>query len=180
MKIIKQGEQRGRKTGRLPIYVYLGYLLICTLLLTGVSFANYVSTSTASDSACVAKGMVTVSYDESKTEIEMSGPSDHGGVTESSFTFDVTNNDSEVAIRYDVVVTLEESLPDGVTMKLDGKNGEVEDNNIYTFSNMGTFQAGVNDIKTHTLSFTGDFSIYQTVGEFSYPVEISIRSEQID
>lgn len=179
MKIIKQCEQRNKRKGRLPIYVYLGYLLICTLLLTGVSFASYVSTSTASDSACVAKGMVTVSYDENNTEIEMSRPSDDG-IDTREFTFQVSNNASEVAIRYDVVVTLDTPLPDGVTMTLDGRECSGANDNTYTFSNIGTFEAGVNGIKEHKLVFTGDFRVYQTEGEHMYPVTILILSEQID
>lgn len=178
MKIIKQCEQRNKRKGRLPIYVYLGYLLICTLLLTGVSFASYVSTSTASDSACVAKGMVTVSYSDD-TEIEMSRPDDDGVETR-EFSFQVSNNASEVAIRYDVVVTLDIPLPDGVTMTLDEQPCSGSDNNVYIFPNMGTFQAGVNDIKTHTLSFTGDFTEMPSETDEIYTINISIHSQQID
>lgn len=163
------------KRGRLPLHVYLVYLLVCTFLLTGVSFSRYISTSTAGDSARAAKGLVTVSYDEGSTKVELSND-----VIAKDFSFSVSNGDSEVAIRYDLVIELDEALPDGVTMKLDGDVCSGTAGNTYHFSNVGKFEAGVPETNTHTLSFIGDFAVYNTDGSVTYPVTISVLSEQID
>lgn len=180
MKSIKQYEQKEKKSRRrLPLHVYLTYLLVCTFLLTGVSFSRYISSASGSDSARVAAGVVTVNYDGQNTEFEMTPPQDYG-VEERTFQFQVSNVNSEVAIRYDVVVTLDKPLGSGVTMTLDGTECSGISNNTYTFTNMGTFEAGVMESKTHTLLFKGDFMQISEGTDDTYQVQISIRSQQID
>lgn len=179
MKIIKQSVQTKKIKGRLPPYVYLSYLMVCTFLLTGVTFSRYISSANGSDSARVAAGTVTVGYDANNTAFEMTPPSDYG-VEKREFQFNVSNNISEVAIQYDVVVTLGKPLETGVTMILDGKECSGSTNNIYTFSNMGTFKAGVEETKMHTLLLEGDFMEIPSGTDDTYNIEISIRSQQID
>lgn len=43
-----------RKKGKLPIHLYLIYMIIATLLFTGVTFSSYVSTSEGGDEVQVA------------------------------------------------------------------------------------------------------------------------------
>lgn len=180
MKTIKQYEQKEKKSRRrLPLHVYLAYLLVCTFLLTGVSFSRYISSASGSDSARVAKGVVTVRYDDSTT-VNLVRPSGDGLETE-EFSFSVTNSISEVAIQYDVVVTLDKPLGKGVTVKLDGNAGNVKnEGKEYEFSNMGMFEAGVSTTKTHTLSFVGDFDTIIPGTDDTYNIQITIRSQQID
>lgn len=175
---IRQTEPSPKSRPHLPLHVYLSYLLIGTFLLTGVSFARYISFADGSDSARVAAGTVVVTYD-GDAAIEMIRPTDDGILME-NFNFYVSNSGSEVAIQYDLVVELDAPLPDGVTMTLDGEPCEGNSDNIYTFTNMGTFAAGVETINPHTLTFTGDFSEYQTPGVFTYPITISVLATQID
>lgn len=163
----------------LPLPVWLAYLLVCTLLLTGVSFARYITTASGSDAARVAAGLVTVDYDDTN-EIKLVRPSTDGLLTE-NYKFTVSNGSSEVAIRYDVVVTLDKPLNSGVTMTLDGQTGtETGDRKQYEFTNMGTFAAGENDTYTHTLSFTGNFDTISSGTDDTYNIKILIRSRQID
>lgn len=164
----------------LPLPVWLAYLLVCTLLLTGVSLARYITTADGSDAARVASGLVTVSYGENTTQMEMVRPPDDGVLTE-DFKFTVSNNSSEVAIRYDVVVTLDKALGEGVTMTLDEKKGtKTDEGKQYEFANVGTFAAGENKTDTHTLSFTGDFMEIPSETDNTYNIQISIRSRQVD
>lgn len=179
MRIKEKNNQSQRRLFPLPLYVYLSYLVICTLLLTGISFSRYISSANGSDSARVAKGVVTVSYDENSTKLEMIRP-EEDGVETRAFPFEVSNGTSEVAIQYDVVVKLNQALQDGVTMKLDDMECSESTNNTYTFSNMGTFEAGVSDTKTHTLSFAGDFNDIRPGTDDTYQITISIHSHQID
>lgn len=175
---IRQTESSQKSRLHLPLHVILAYLLVCSLLLTGVSFSRYISSEGGSDNARVAAGAVVVSYDDD-TIVEMMRPEDDGTLTE-DFHFSVSNTVSEVAIQYDLVVKLDNPLPDGVSMALDGTSCTDSGDHTYTFANMGTFAAGVEATHTHTLSFTGDFGIYQTPGEVEYPVTISVLAEQID
>lgn len=179
MRIKEKNKQSKRRLFPLPLYVYLIYFMVCTLLLTGISFSGYVSTSAGSDSASAAAGLVTVSYDENSTKLNMIRPSNDGVLVE-NFTFDVSNNISEVAIRYDVVVTLNQPLRNGVTMRLDGVECSGNTNNMYKFSNIGTFEAGVKKTNTHTLSFAGDFDTISPGTDDTYDIQIKINSQQID
>lgn len=180
MKISKQCQPKNQRLKRLPVHVYLAYLLVCTLLLTGVSFSRYISSASGRDNARVAAGVVTVRYDDNTNNIEMIRPSNDGVRTE-RFNFSVSNGVSEVAIRYDVVVTLDQALKNGVTMQLDDGTGSVsDDKKTYTFPNAGTFEAGVSGTKTHTLSFAGDFDTILPGTDDTYQIEIAIRSQQID
>lgn len=165
----------------LPLPVWLAYLLVCTLLLTGGSLARYITTADGSDATRVASGLVTVSYDEHNTSFLMDAPSNYSELQKSEFTFEVSNGTSEVAIRYDVVVTLDKALGEGVTMTLDEESGaETDEGKQYEFANVGTFAAGVEQTNTHTLSFAGDFNTIKLGTEALYNIQISIRSRQID
>lgn len=179
MKSIEQYEQKEKKSKkRLPLQAYLAYLLVCTFLLAGVSFSRYITFANGSDSARVAAGVVTVSFGDN-TNMEMERPADDGTQTE-NFQFSVSNSDSEVAIRYDVVVTLDQTLGTGVTMTLDGNPGTEGADHTYTFSNMGTFLPGEQSTRTHTLSFVGDFASIPSGTDDIYKIQITIRSQQID
>lgn len=50
----KKNASERTKRNRLPIHVYLVYLLVATLVFTGVTFSKYVTSSTGGDSARVA------------------------------------------------------------------------------------------------------------------------------
>ena len=178
---MKPKNASDKKLFSLPLHIYLIYLLVCTVLLTGVTFSHYITTTNGGDNANVAGGIIVVTSN-SNTELIMEQPFDSSIVTQ-DFSFEVFNYSSnaisEVAIQYDVIVTLNEKLPDGVSLTMDGNDYSASDNNNkYTFSNAGTFEAGVQDSNTHTLSFTGDYSIINEQAERN--ITISIYAEQID
>lgn len=171
-------KQLKKRIFPLPFYVYLSYLVMCTLLLTGVSFSRYISIANGNDSAHAANGGVSVNCD-SNMVIEMDYPRDGNEIIK-QFYFSVSNNVSDVAIQYDVVVTLEKELPAGITMQLDGKPCSGNSENIYSFSNMGVFEAGTVKSIVHELTFTGNFDVYKTLGEVEFPINISVYAEQVD
>lgn len=178
-----RSSQKGRL--HLPAQVYLVYLLVCTFLLTGASFSRYISSANDSDGARVAAGVVTVSYDDAKT-VKMERPADPNHQVETgSFSFRVSNGPSEVAIRYNLVVKLDEALPNGVTISLYKNSalnpickfddsGETQ----FTVSDAGIFQAGSSETDCYELVFVGDF---ETISEdCNRTVSISAQAEQID
>ena len=178
MKIRQENNRSIKRKFSTPIQVYLAYMLLCTMLLTAVSFSRYRVSGNADDVARVAAGVVEVTYDDN-TNISLVRPSNDGTLVE-DFNFEVSNKNSEVAIGYDVVVQLDQALKDGVTMTLDGQTVTAEADNTYTFSSMGTFTAGVSETKEHTLSFAGDFDTIKPGTDDTYNITISIRSQQID
>lgn len=109
------------KRRRLPLPVYPAYLLVCTLLLTSVSFSYYFTTSNGEDTARVAKGAVTVGYTADPI-VNIKRPP-KGDQTSGLFFFTVSNESSEVSIRYSITLELEKQLPEGVSILL-GKSGE--------------------------------------------------------
>lgn len=151
----------------LPAHICLAYLLVCTLLFTGVSFSRFASTRASSDTARVAAGVIAT----------------QGGTWDTitkTYTFTVFNTEngktSEVAIAYDVVVKLNKALPDGVTISLDGTRNPPE-GTTYTFHNAGVLVARTSSSNTHTLTFTGTDEITNTT---EIQVDISIRAQQIN
>lgn len=82
---------------RPPVFVYLGYLLVATMLVTGVTFAGYVSTSSGGDEARVAKFEVTDTSDLLTASLNVSiSPGE-----EKIVPLEVENK-SEVAIDYTI------------------------------------------------------------------------------
>lgn len=146
-------------------HVCLAYLLVCTLLFTGISFSRFASTRASSDTARVAAGVIAT-------------PEGNWDDTTNTYTFTVSNykgnTTSEVAIAYDVVVELDKALPQGVTMELDGKSVS-SDGTTYTFQNAGTLVAGKSQANEHTLTFSGS-----TTEMSSIDVTVSVIAQQID
>lgn len=173
---IQQANRHSRKRiFSLPLYVYLSYLAVCTLLFTGVSFSRYISAANGSNSIRVASaGEITVNYGRNSA-VQISQPTSPENQLTGTFPFNVSNANSEVAIRYDIVVQPTQPLPEGVRISLDGKEPTGSDKE-YRFSNVGSFDDGTNKINFHTLSFTGDYSTIQT--DYSSQITISIQATQ--
>ena len=161
---------------RLPLRAYLAYLLVCTLSLTGVSFSRFVASAGGGDSARVAAGALVVTWDD-PTSLEMDRPAGGEATAREEFRFSVSNGGSEVAMSYDVVVTLDQPLPDGVTMELDGR-ACATGGTTCTFPHTGTLEGGKWDTQSHTLAFVGD---YEAIGEPSQrEIVLSVRAWQLD
>lgn len=120
--------------------MYLVYLLVGTLLLTGISFVRYTTTGSDGDSANVAADGVTVAH-ASNTMIEMFHLTSDS-LEASEFQFSVSSQNSEVAIQYGVIVTLNEALSNGVSMMLDNTPYPAGDETTFTFENASVFSAG--------------------------------------
>ena len=165
---------------RLPLAVYLTFLLVAALAFTGASFASYKTVATGSDSARVARFVVTakpiVGQSESLT-LDSSNPS-------AAYTFTVSNSDTkgvnETATSYDVVVTFSQKIT-GVTMTLKNGNkditGTTTDNVTYTFKDVGTFAAGTKQNDTLTLTFTAGTDAAS--GSWSN-IKITVNAVQVD
>ena len=165
---------------RLPLAVYLAFLLVAALAFTGASFASYKTVATGSDSARVARFVVTAAKDASQKE-DLTLDSENKSAT---YKFTVSNNEdgkvNETATSYDVVVTFPQELT-GVTLTLKNGNkditGTTTDNVTYTFKNAGAFAAGTKQNDTLTLTFTADADAAS--GSWRN-IKITVNAEQVD
>lgn len=168
---------RQAKGHRPPLHVCLAYLLVCTMLATGLSFSRYATTNGSSDTARTAAGALSVSGSSTTFHLDC-----NNGSTSRAYTFSVANWDggktSQVALKYDVVVKLSQALPHGVTMKLDGRTGYAS-GTTYTFSG-GTFAAGKYNSHNHTLTITADAGEVEGSSAYNLDLTISVQAEQID
>ncbi len=165
-----------------PIIFYVALSVLCVTLvsfsLTGGLFAKYTSSVSGSDSARVAK------YDVSVSEISpiaLNSYDPDALVSECLFT--VTSN-SEVSIRYDIVVDFGMALPDFVSFKIDGRTGAADTANTeFTFEDMGEFILGAEGYtgkKTHTLTFEVEPAHHEDGNVLLENVALRIVAEQID
>ena len=165
---------------RLPLAVYLAFLLVAALAFTGASFASYKTVATGSDSARVARFVVTAAKSEGQSDqIELDCNTD----TSVGYKFYVTNvideRVSEVTTSYDVTVMLTQSLPEGVMVKLGNDTPTSVTGNAYLFKNVGKLSAGTGVNNEHVLSFvvTDD----TRVGDMNITgITITVSAEQED
>lgn len=187
---------------RLPLSAYLSYLLIATLLLTGVSFSKYATTGSADDGARVALVMLDGSG-SGETDLSLGD-----GTASASYEFTIENYNvngvSEVSLNYTVTVTMPEgkALPEGVDVTLTYTALVAQDlygyqvyetkdvacrlvsseNGVYTFEGGAIFDAGAYAEQVHyyELAFTvTDESLITEDYSFT-DIEISVKAEQID
>ena len=103
--------QKTKRKHKLPLTAVLSYLIVVTLVATGVSLSAYVSTASGGDEARVAKFEIVVTAG-SNNKVVLTEPIDIAikpGETFGEFT--VTNS-SEVAVQYFAAVNnLTQNLP---------------------------------------------------------------------
>lgn len=160
-----------RRRGAIPLCAYLLYLLVAASLFTGITASRYLDSDSCDDSAAVAAVALFTSDGGTDPITLTPGGEDIYSFTVSNYEGDTV---SEVALKYDVVVT--GSLPDGVTMQLDGKNGTASGEE-YTFSDAGTLEAGKEDHDQHTLTLT---AAADSSSDASAEFTVTIHAEQID
>lgn len=167
---------------RLASHARLALLLACSLLLVGTTGARYLSSDANAEGARVAAGALSVTS-TSNDEVALTTPAD-GSEVSRSFSFTVSNSEggrvSDVAITYDVEITLEEALPEGVTLQLDGRSAAAtEGGTRYVFGNAGTFEAGAAGSRAHELAFVATGGVGSGV-DYQSDVTVSVIAEQVD
>lgn len=156
--------------------VILAAILLCLVLitthLTSGLYAKYTSRASAHDSASVALWKVGATGGKPALTIDCS-TSD----LDDAYKFKVTNN-SEVSVRYNIIVVFTEALDSGITLKLDEtKTPATNDRKAFVFTNVGQLISG-NISKEHTLTFTA--STDNINEDVSYAFNVQIDFEQVD
>lgn len=158
---------------RLPLQVYLLYLLVVTFMCTGVTIAKYMTTTTNSAAARVAAFSVSASSD---TPVDPQSAILDCAAQTPQISYNLTvSSESEVAVKYDVVITLSQPLV-GVSMTLDGKSPTIN-GAVYTFRDVGQIApaGGNND---HTLVLSADADII--LSDMETQIHVVVHAEQLD
>lgn len=156
------------KRFRLPLSAIVSYLLVVTLLLSGVSLARYTASATGSDSARVARFSVsaTASADQPST---LTLDSAEG--TSGEYAFEVMN-DSETAVQYTVVVG---NLPPDVCVTMGDQKVTITAENDTAIFDAINLEPGKTDkgILTFTALEDAESDLYEDIS-------INVQFEQID
>ena len=153
MKVFCKGnKQKKMHRIRLPLHVYLSYLLVATFLFTGVSFSKYASSASAQSSAQIAAFSISVEGETSDALVlDVSDETQKSD----SYSFRVTSN-SEVMVTDVVTVTLPEVLPEGIHMTMTVNSEEIaSDSNGGTYTFVKNFEVG-EESHLWTLTFFAD------------------------
>lgn len=177
--MLKKGEAKRINGAKLS----LALVILLAILLTvgvGVSFAKNLTSLNGGDKAQVSV-LIIDSWGSPSDNLTI----DCGqGITTAEYNFAVTNTKdgktAELSFRYDVIVTLPQSLPNGVSITVDGIGGTVaSDGKMVTFTNVGRFAAGNSQTHDHTLVFS-----VVDIGSLSRDyvftnTSVSVRAEQV-
>lgn len=192
-----------RKPSKVNIPMCIACVLLCLTLfsihLTAGLYARYTASSESTDTARVAKFDVKVLGEILRSAATPAGeeePLEWVVNSDGNGEYQITvTSASEVAVRYDIFVELEEALPEYLTLKLgeDSFTEEGTDKKLWKLGNAGTFPAGGGEQK-HTLTFAVDWAKFtesaaqketadgatQVYRSETLPFTVKIRAEQID
>lgn len=150
-----RNEGTKRKNGARLFFASI--ILFATLLATasGVSLAKIFSSSSGGDNAQVSVMIVDLKESSSDNLTIDCGQ----GIATASYNFAITNTKdgktAELSFKYDVIVSLPEALPEGISITVDGTSGTLSsDRKTVTIADVGRFAAGKSQTREHTLVFS--------------------------
>ena len=175
---------------RTPVVFHVGCTLLCLVLfstyLTGGLYARYTAHASGGDTARVAKFHISgsaPSSDGQEVRIELNF-FDPDKLTD-SLAFTVAS-DSEVAVRYSVIVTIPTGMAhyDWLNITLDDGTSATSAGNVFTISDAGTIPPHDNGERSHTLRFSVVDEYVGNPGHLTDLTEgavlVTVRAEQID
>lgn len=156
-------------------------IVFATLLAAvGVSFAKNLLSSSGGDNAQVSVLIIDLKGSSSDNLTIDCGQ----GIKVAEYDFAVTNTKdgktAETSFRYDVIVTLNEALPNGLSITVDGKSGTVSsDEKTVTFTDVGRFAAGNSQKHEHILAFSVVNASFLSQDYAFANTSVSVRAEQV-
>lgn len=173
-----EGTKR-RNSARLTFALVV---LFATLLASasGVSFAKNLSSSTGDDNAQVSALIMDLRVSSSDNLTIDCGQ----GIMTTEYNFTVTNTKdgktAETSFKYDVIVTLPEALPEGISITVDGKIGTASsDRKKVTIKDVGRFAAGNSQTHDHSLVFSVVNEAFLLRDYVFANISVSVRAEQV-
>lgn len=168
----------GKQKVNIPMCAALVLLLLTmiSIHMTSGLYARYTANSTATDFARVAKFDVEAEVEQAKDG--------EGKPIEGRFALTVTNQ-SEVAVKYSVVISFDAPL----SVTVNDESGTVSgDGKVVTFTDLGQLAPNAVAPAEHTLQFqitnwvgiTSDTTKYIDTESVSFNFDVDITAEQID
>ncbi len=172
MHVKEYKSPQGQSRWRIPLRALTVYLLVATLLTTGISFARYSTSGPGSDNdARVAKWDVRVDFPDGEIEL-----TEDTLEKKAEYSFSVVNN-SEVAVTYEINVTFNNPLPNGITMSI-GETSVEGNGEQMTFSFPGGILEANGSSLEHTFTISAVFT--ELTETFYEEANISVTAVQID
>ncbi len=178
-KMLRNEETKRRNSARLTfaLVVLFAALLVSA---SGVSFAKNFSSSTGGDNAQVSALIIDLRVSSSDNLMIDCGQ----GITTAEYNFTVTNTKdgktAETSFKYDVIVTLPEALPEGISITVDGKIGTASsDRKKVTIKDVGRFAAGNSQTHNHSLVFSVVNEGFLSRDYVFANISVSVRAEQV-
>jgi len=186
MKLFRRRENENGGRLRLPLSAWLSYLLIATLLFTGVSFSRFAATASVSDSVTVAGFGISGAEVTTADTITIDKPNNR---LTADYQFQVKNvgsngKVSDVALSYTIKLVLPKALPTGVTVscKMTSPSSSTctvtRSGNTYTITAPANLPAGTSTTHAYTLSFTGGTSL--VTSDTISGITVSVSAVQVD
>ena len=175
-----RNEGTKRRNGTRSFFALV--ILFAALLASasGVSFAKNLSSSIGGDNAQVSALIIDLRVSSSDNLTIDCGQE----ITTAEYNFTVTNTKdgktAETSFRYDVIVTLPEALPEGVSITVDGKIGTASsDRKTVTIKDVGRFAAGNSQTHNHSLVFSVVNEAFLSRDYVFANISVSVRAEQV-
>lgn len=176
--MLRNEETKRRYNAKLAFALVIVFATL--LAAVGVSFAKNLLSSSGGDNAQVSVLIIDLKGSSSDNLTIDCGQ----GIKVAEYDFAVTNTKdgktAEMSFRYDVIVTLNEALPNGLSITVDGKSGTVSsDEKTVTFTDVGRFAAGNSQKHEHILAFSVVNASFLSQDYAFANTSVSVRAEQV-
>lgn len=175
-----RNEGTKRRNGARPVFALVILFAVLLVSASGVSFAKNLSSSTGGDNAQVSALIIDLRVSSSDNLTIDCGQK----ITTAEYNFTVTNTKdgktAETSFKYDVIVTLPEALPEGISITVDGTSGTASsDGKTVTFTEVGHFAAGTPQTHNHSLVFSVVNEAFLSRDYVFANISVSVRAEQV-
>lgn len=176
--MLRNEETKRRYNAKLAFALVIVFATL--LAAVGVSFAKNLLSSSGGNNAQVSVLIIDLKGSSSDNLTIDCGQ----GIKVAEYDFAVTNTKdgktAETSFRYDVIVTLNEALPNGLSITVDGKSGTVSsDEKTVTFTDVGRFAAGNSQKHEHILAFSVVNASFLSQDYAFANTSVSVRAEQV-
>lgn len=176
--MLRNEETKRRYNAKLAFALVIVFATL--LAAVGVSFAKNLLSSSGGDNAQVSVLIIDLKGSSSDNLTIDCGQ----GIKVAEYDFAVTNTKdgktAETSFKYDVIVTLNEALPNGLSITVDGKSGTVSsDEKTVTFTDVGRFAAGNSQKHEHILAFSVVNASFLSQDYAFANTSVSVRAEQV-
>lgn len=175
-----QKTKRTEKRKKLPLQALLMYLLLCTVVMSGVTFSKYVVTASGGDGGRVAKFNISADLSEFDDKFEISMTPD----SKYEYTLDVKNG-SETSVQITAFLEEDGNLPLGFTYKkisnggteMSGDMAKSADESGYSFTDF--LEPGKGGSYKIFISWTENSDEYSYANGVAL-LRLMVKAEQID